>query len=143
MLTRGELAKLGGVNPETIRYYERNGLLPLPARSESGYRLFSTSDVEYIRFVKRAQAVGFSLAEIKTLLEIKFAPDGTGTEVRDLAQTKIDDIDAKIRSLQAMKRVLLTLTEDCPGDVPASECPILNAFQSDDNLVPLTEIAGG
>lgn len=130
LLTRGELAKCGQVNPETIRYYERSGLLPLPARSESNYRLFAQSAVQRIRFIKRAQAVGFSLDEIRTLLDLKFeAQAATCGDVRSMVDSKIDDIDQKITALQAMRAELTVLFDDCPGgDRPTEECPILESF---------------
>jgi Cu(I)-responsive transcriptional regulator len=132
LMTRGELAKCGQVNPETIRYYERSGLLPLPARSESNYRLFAPAAIQRIRFIKRAQAVGFSLDEIKTLLDLKFAPDSTSGEVRAMVGSKIDEIDAKIAALQAMRDELTVLFDDCPGgDRPTEECPILESFAED------------
>jgi Cu(I)-responsive transcriptional regulator len=128
-MTRGELAKQGQVNPETIRYYERSGLLPTPARSESNYRLFPPTEVHRIRFIKRAQAVGFSLDEIKSLLELKYAPDSTCGDVREMVDTKISDIDRKIAALQAMRDELSDLFEECPGgDRPTEECPILERF---------------
>ena len=133
-LTRGELAKLGGVNPETIRYYERSGLLPEAPRSESGYRLFAPDMVRRIRFIKRAQAVGFSLHEIKRLLDIKVAVDATRSDVREMVSGKISEIDEKIAALVAMKETLLNLESLCDGDDhPASECPILERF--DEELV--------
>jgi len=128
-MTRGELAKCGQVNPETIRYYERNGLLPLPERSESNYRLFAPAAIQRIRFIKRAQAVGFSLDEIRTLLDLKFAPEATSGDVRAMVGTKIDEIDAKIAALQVMRDELTVLFDDCPGgDRPTEECPILESF---------------
>jgi DNA-binding transcriptional MerR regulator len=133
-LTRGELAKLGGVNPETIRYYERSGLLPEAPRSEAGYRLFAPDMVRRIRFIKRAQAVGFSLHEIKRLLDIKVAADATRSDVREMVSGKINEIEEKIAALVAMKETLLNLESLCDGDDhPASECPILERF--DDEMV--------
>ena len=129
LMTRGELARHGQVNPETIRYYERSGLLPLPARSESGYRQFAPAAVQRIRFIKRAQAVGFSLDEIRTLLDLNFAPEATCGDVRAMVDAKIDDIDHKIAALQAMRADLRALFDDCPGvDRPTEECPILESF---------------
>ncbi|MEP7293268.1 MAG: heavy metal-responsive transcriptional regulator [Chloroflexota bacterium] len=129
MMTRGELARYGQVNPETIRYYERSGLLPLPARSESNYRLFAPAAAQRIRFIKRAQAVGFSLDEIRTLLDLKFGADATCGDVRGMVDTKIEDIDHKIAALQAMRDELSVLFEECPGgDRPTEECPILESF---------------
>lgn len=128
-MTRGELARHGQVNPETIRYYERSGLLPAPARSESNYRLFAPSAVSRIRFIKRAQAVGFSLDEIKDLIALKFAPDATCGHVRAMVAVKIDDIDHKIAALQAMRDELSVLFDDCPGgNEPTDVCPILESF---------------
>src|SRR4051812_42228910 len=114
LMTRGELARHGQVNPETIRYYERSGLLPLPERSDSNYRMFAPAAVVRIRFIKRAQAVGFSLHEIRTLLDLKFATEATALQatagdVRAMVGTKIDDIDQKIAALQAMRDDLRVL----------------------------------
>src|SRR5215470_7354960 len=100
-LTTGELAKRGGVNLETIRYYERRGLLPKPARSQSGYRAFSLDAVRRVRFIKQAQELGFSLKEIQELLALRIAPDSTQADVRARATRKIADIDAKIKKLRA------------------------------------------
>ena len=132
VMTRGELARHGQVNPETIRYYERSGLLPPAARSASNYRLFSPASVQRIHFIKRAQAVGFSLDEIKSLLALKFAADATCGDVRNMVDAKIDDIDRKIAALQAMRDELNTLFDECPGgDHPTDECPILGSFSED------------
>ncbi len=131
-MTRGELAKHGQVNRETIRYYERSGLLPLPARSEAGYRLFAPAAAQRIRFIKRAQAVGFSLDEIRTLLDLKFGQPATCGDVRGMVDTKLADIDAKISALQAMRAELTVLFDECPGgDRPTEECPILDSFAAD------------
>jgi Zn(II)-responsive transcriptional regulator len=128
-MTRGELARSGQVNPETIRYYERSGLLPLPERSEAGYRLFAPAAAQRIRFIKRAQAVGFSLDEIRSLLDLKFGPEATCGDVRGMVDAKISDIDHKIAALQAMRDELTVLFDDCPGgSVPTEECPILESF---------------
>jgi DNA-binding transcriptional MerR regulator len=126
-LTRGELAKAGGVNRETVRYYERHGLLPEPARSDANYCLFDARAVERLRFIKRAQAVGFSLGEIRELLDIQFAPDSACGDVRGMVEAKIAAIEAQLRALEAMREVLLDLAEACPGgDHHLDECPILD-----------------
>jgi Cu(I)-responsive transcriptional regulator len=128
-ITRGELAQQCGVNPETIRYYERNHLLPQPPRSPAGYRLFSQQDAQRVRFIKRAQSVGFSLDEIRALLELKLDPDGTSGQVRALTQEKVRAIDEKIRSLQAVRDTLVSLIGRCPGgDASTSDCPILECL---------------
>jgi Cu(I)-responsive transcriptional regulator len=129
-ITRGDLAQQCGVNPETIRYYERNQLLPQPPRSPAGYRLFTQQDAQRVRFIKRAQAVGFSLEEIRTLLGLKLDPDGTSGQVRVLAQDKVRAIDEKIRSLQAVRDTLVSLITACPGGhAPISDCPILDCLE--------------
>jgi MerR family copper efflux transcriptional regulator len=127
-LTIGTLAKAAQVNLQTIRYYEREGLLPEPPRRPSGYRMFSPESVRRVRFIKRAQELGFSLAEIKELLALRIDQERDSADVRTLAQGKIADIEQKIRTLQAMKKVLKKLAERCPGCGPTSECPILESL---------------
>ncbi len=130
-LTRGELARQGGVNIETVRYYERRGLLPEPPRSQSGYRLFSKDDLRRVRFIKRAQELGFSLKEIQELLALRVEPQSTRADVRQRAEAKIANIDEKIRQLRAMKKSLQRLTASCSGIGPACGCPILESFEDD------------
>lgn len=128
-MTRGELAKKGQVNPETVRYYERSGLIPTAERSEAGYRLFTPAAAHRIHFIKRAQAVGFSLDDIKTLLDLKFSRDSTCGDVRSMVDAKISDINAKIAALETMRAELTALFDECPGgDQPTDECPILESF---------------
>lgn len=130
----GEVAERGGVNLQTIRYYEREGLLPEPPRLESGYRMFPESTVARIRFIKRAQEIGFALSEIRELLSLRTDEKRERAEVRALAMAKMADIDAKIRTLKAMKTALNRLTERCSGCGPASECPILESIDSEEVL---------
>lgn len=125
----GELADRAGVNLQTIRYYEREGLLPEPPRLASGYRMFPRDAVRRIRFIKRAQELGFTLSEIKELLALRIDRDRGSGEVHKLAQAKITDIEQKIRTLQAMKKVLKQVAERCPGCGPTSECPILESLE--------------
>lgn len=129
-LTRGELAKRGGVNIETIRYYERRGLLPKSPRSAAGYRLFSLDDDRRVRFIKRAQELGFSLKEIEELLTLQNKPHTTRADVRKRAEAKIADIEEKLRDLQAMKESLEQLTATCSGRGSVCGCPILESFDS-------------
>ena len=133
--TIGELAKQGGVNLETIRYYERVGLLQKTPRSASGYRLFSPDGVCRIRFIKRAQELGFSLKEIKELLALRIHPGGTRADVRKRAEAKIADIEEKIKCLRAMKKALLRLTATCCGEGSVTECPILESLSSERELL--------
>jgi MerR family mercuric resistance operon transcriptional regulator len=124
----GEVARRGGVNLQTIRYYEREGLLAKPPRLPSGYRMFPESAVLRVRFIKRAQELGFSLREIRELLAL---PGNAGAqEVRNRTNAKIADIEEKIRSLHAMKDALSSLAQKCPGCGPLSECPILDALEA-------------
>jgi MerR family mercuric resistance operon transcriptional regulator len=124
----GDVAKRAGVNLQTIRYYEQEGLLPRPPRLASGYRVFPDTAVRQVRFIKRAQELGFSLAEIRDLLSLRASAGANAQDVRSRARAKIADIEDKIRSLQAMKDALATLAERCPGCGPLSDCPILDAL---------------
>ncbi len=130
----GEVAERGGVNLQTIRYYEREGLLPEPPRLQSGYRMFPADTVRRVRFIKRAQDLGFTLSEIKELLSLRINHERDSGEVRILAQAKIADIEEKIRTLKKMKRALGDLTDRCPGCGPSSECPILESIDSEEVL---------
>lgn len=129
----GEVASRAGVNLQTIRYYEREGLLPSPPRSASGYRTFPDNAVQRVRFIKRAQELGFSLTEIRELLAL--SGKGGVQLVRARTQSKIANIEEKMRTLQAMKDVLTTLADRCPGCGPLSECPILDALEAKGVLV--------
>jgi DNA-binding transcriptional MerR regulator len=133
-LTRGTLARQGGVNRETIRYYERSGLLPTPERSSGNYCLFDEAAVERLHFIRRAQAAGFTLEEIRQLLTIRFDPESTCGDVREMVGAKIAAIDDRMRLLTAMRETLATLIDDCPGGTrPLDECPILESFDSADD----------
>lgn len=130
LLTRGELAKTCDVNPETIRFYERGGLLPEPDRTPSGYRQYDEHAVQRVRFIKRAQNVGFSLEEIRALLDLQFhADDATSGDVRAMVDVKLREIDEQVRRLLEMKQVLERFRHDCPGgDESIAACPILASF---------------
>ncbi len=133
-LTRGELAKQSGVNSTTVRYYEKIGVLPEPLRSNAGYRIFSTESINRIRFIKQAQELGFSLKEIKELLDLRVTPKATTSDVRNRATEKIGDIGNKIKRLQEMKKSLEVLVESCCDEASASECPILENLSSEDKF---------
>jgi MerR family mercuric resistance operon transcriptional regulator len=124
----GEVAERGGVNLQTIRFYEREGLLPEPPRLASGYRIFPETAVRRVRFIKRAQELGFSLTEIRDLLSLRESGGVGADAVRERAKAKIADIEEKLRTLRAMKDALNRLAERCPGCGPLSECPILDAL---------------
>lgn len=124
-LKSGDLARRAGVNPETLRYYEREGLLPEPLRSESGYRLYSVADVKRVQFIRRSQELGFSLKEIRELLALKMDASQPASTVKQLTEQKILVIEEKIQSLQAMKQELLSLVKTCSGEGSVDHCPIL------------------
>ena len=128
-LRSSELASQGGVNRETVRYYERRGLLPKPPRTAAGYRAFDGDAVRRLRFIKQAQALGFSLKEIRALLALRLDPRASCADVRRRAEAKIADIDEKLRALRAMKRALVGLTAACAGRGPVSACPILESLE--------------
>lgn len=130
-LNIGQVAKMGEVGVETIRFYERKGLLDEPERKPSGYRQYDESVVHRLEFIRRAKELGFTLKEIKELLTLKVDPSTTCADVKDRAKTKIKDIDGKIRSLQQMKRALAKVTSSCSGNGPTNHCPILEAMESD------------
>jgi len=127
-LTTAEVAREGGVNIETIRYYERHGLLPKPPRTPFGYRVFSADSVQRLRFIRRAQELGFTLNEIKDLLAIKVRRGSSCADVRRKAEAKIADVDAKIRHLQAIREALRDITATCSGKGPVTNCSILEAL---------------
>jgi len=128
-LTIGKVAKLSGVGVETVRFYEREGLIPDPPRRESGYRQYPEETVSRIRFIKRAKELGFSLKEIKELLFLSSDPSATCGDIRKRAKSKIADIDARIQTLRKMKIALSQLTATCSGIGPTTECPILETLK--------------
>lgn len=129
-LTVGQLAKDTQVNIETIRYYVRRGLIHPPPRRESGYRQFSKDTIARVRFIKRAQEVGFTLKEISELLSLRVAPDTTCADIKERAEGKIAEVEQKIQALQRIKKALITLKATCRGRGPISECSILEALGS-------------
>jgi Hg(II)-responsive transcriptional regulator len=135
-MTVGTVAKEAEVNIDTIRYYERQGLLPKPSRTRSGYRTFSESTVRRLRFIKNAQALGFTLSEIKQLFTLRIRVGSTCTDVRNRAESKQADIEQKIRSLQAMKRALQQLVSACTTHGPASECSFFENLDRQGNQKP-------
>ena len=135
-----EVARAGGVNLETIRYYERHGLLPKPPRTPAGYRTFDPEAVRRIRFIKQAQVLGFSLKEIRELLSLRIDPRRSCGDVRTRAEAKLADIEGKIRSLRAIKKTLARFIAACSGRGPVSGCPILEALDEEGvNIRPRTK----
>ena len=130
-LTIGQVARHAGVGIETVRFYERQGLLAEPARKESGYRQYAEDVVGRLRFIRRAKELGFSLKEIKELLALRVDPTTTCAEVRSKAAAKIADVEQKIEALQRIRKALVKLTAVCRGRGPTSECPILDALDNE------------
>ena len=124
----GEVAKAAGVGIDAVRFYEREGLLPEPARRPSGYREYSPDAVMDLRFIKRAKELGFSLKEISELLSIERKPNAGAAEVKALAEAKLADLEDKVRALQRMKKALKKIVEDCPGRGPTSDCSLLRSL---------------
>ncbi len=128
--TIGELAKRSGIGLETVRFYERKGLIAEPPRTDSGYRQYPEEVVGRIRFIRRAKELGFALKEISELLSLRVDPDTTCVDVRKQTEFKISDVEEKIRALRRIKTALKKLAASCVGTGPASECPILEALDS-------------
>jgi MerR family mercuric resistance operon transcriptional regulator len=131
-MTIGQLARRAGVGIETVRFYEREGLLEEPTRRASGYRQYGEDVVARLRFIRRAKELGFTLKEIADLLALRLDPDITCAEVKQKAQAKLADIEAKIGDLQRIRQALLEVTASCKGRGPTSACPILEALDHED-----------
>lgn len=132
-LSIGALARSEGLATETLRYYERLGLIEPARRTASNYRVYDAAAVRRLRFIRRAQALGFSLAEIRELLSLHAHPEADMGGVKELAEHKIADIEAKMADLARMKAGLEALAERCPGHGSTAECPILATLLEDDN----------
>src|SRR5947209_1814675 len=126
----GALSKHTGTNIETIRYYERVGLLPAPARSAGGYRLYGIDHLKRLNFVRRARALGFSLAEVRKLLTLADQRRRPCAEVRVVAKTHLEDVKAKIADLRQMARVLKDTVARCETGT-GSHCPMIDALYTD------------
>ncbi len=128
-LRSGQVAARAGVNVQTLRYYERRGLLEQPPRGPSGYREYPAEAVRVVCFIKRAQQLGFTLAEVEDLLRLRTDHGSNRAEVRAAARAKAMDIDARIGDLQAMRRALDVLIDSCSRSGSRRECPILEALE--------------
>jgi Hg(II)-responsive transcriptional regulator len=127
--TIGQLAKRANVNLETIRFYERRGLLPEPPRNKSGHRQYSIKDLRRTEFIKRTQSLGFSLQEISDLLSLRVESGKTCADVKQRVKAKLIDVEEKIKTLQRMREVLQRLEADCPGKGSLNDCPILETLE--------------
>jgi len=124
----GEVAKQVGITVETIRYYEKQGLVKPLGRNSSGYREYSHDTVQHLSFIRRAKELGFSLKEIKELLLLRNTPEATCGDVREQAEAKIKDMENKITDLQRIINDLAILVSFCPGQGPLSQCPIIDSI---------------
>ena len=127
-LTIGKLAKMAGVTNDTVRFYERCGLIDTAGRSESNYRLYRTEDVNRLRFIRRAKELGFSLNEIKDLLALSRNPSATKADIRALTEKKTESIKRKIKDLAKILTAIENLAETCDGPGSPMECPILKSL---------------
>ena len=130
-LTIGQVAKKTDVGLETIRFYEREGLIESPPRRPSGYRAYPVETVARVRFIRTAKDLGFSLKEIGELLSLRVDPVGSCAEIRTIAESKITDIDERVRALQRIRRSLHKLVTACEAREPTSECPILESLEKE------------
>lgn len=128
----GQLARQAGVPVDTVRYYERRGLLSEPMRRPSGYRQYEAQDVATLRFIRRSKALGFTLEETRELLRLSTAADGDRGEIRALAAQRLADVEAKLHELQSVRDTLTGLVNACSGRGPVAGCPIVERVLSFD-----------
>jgi len=129
-LTIGAVAKQAQVRIETLRYYERMGLVTPPPRNGANYRLYPEETVRRVQCIKRAQQLGFSLKEIVELLALRATPETPCADIRTRALAKIETIEEKLRALRAMKHALAQLVEECTGQGEMTDCPILASLDT-------------
>lgn len=124
----GELAKLSGVNAKLIRHYESIGLIPKASRTDSGYRIYTETDVQFLRFIRRARSLGFSMKEIKKLIGLWRNKARASREVKALALSHVQELERKIRDMQEMAQNLQLLARHCHGD-SRPNCPIIESLE--------------
>jgi MerR family copper efflux transcriptional regulator len=130
-LTIGQLAKQTDVGLETIRFYEREGLIENPPRRPSGYRAYPCETIQRVRFIRTAKELGFSLKEIGELLALRVDPIESCAHVKSIAEDKITNIDQRIRTLQRMRKTLRKLVTACKAREATSDCPILDSLDKE------------
>lgn len=128
----GELAERSGVGIDTVRYYEREGLLPKAQRLASGYRTYQGADLKRLRFVRRAKALGFTLPEIRDLLALSDHRDQDMAALKEVATEKLADVQARLAELDRVRVALEALIASCPGHGVLAQCPILDALAGDE-----------
>jgi MerR family transcriptional regulator, copper efflux regulator len=130
----GQLAGRAGVGVETIRYYERRGLLEEPGRTPGGYREYAEPDVLRLRFILRCKELGFSLSEIRELLDLRVAPGSTADDVRRRAAGKVASIDERITDLERIRAALRQLIGSCSAHGRPEECALMHALDGDQDF---------
>jgi Hg(II)-responsive transcriptional regulator len=135
-LSIGQVARQAGVGVETVRFYEREGLLEEPPRRASGYRQYSEQVVKRIHFIKRAQQLGFSLKEIAELLQLRVDAHTSCDVVKQRTEAKIAEVEQKMVELQRMRRALLQVHAQCVGQGPTGPCPMLEALDQQETHEP-------
>lgn len=130
-LTRGQLARRCGIGPETIRFYERQGLLPEAPRSSSNYRRFGEAAVKRLQFIRRAKTLGFSLPEIRELLALQDEPGHDRAEVKRLTESRLREVESRIADLASLRSALQEMVEHCSGHGPIQGCPIIETLAGD------------
>ncbi len=137
VLKTGELAKMAGVNKETIRFYEQKGLLSEPVRTSGGYRQYTQNEVSRLIFIRNAKSLGFSLSEIMELLAIADGSIDRCGDVRKIAEDKLDHINTQLHHLQSLKSTLTNLVDQCAQTSSIHHCPIIESLskgtQQDEN----------
>ena len=132
-LTIGKLAKQADIGIDTVRFYERQGLIDPPLRTDSNYRIYPQEEVTRLKFIKRAKVLGFTLKEIKELLRLRNDPHATKADIKKRTLEKIQDVKQKISDLTKIKEALELLSDSCDGHGSLEGCPILKALDADDD----------
>lgn len=132
-MTISRLAAAADVNPQTVRYYERRDLLPRPRRTASGYRQYGEEALRRLRFIRRAQSLGFSLTEIRELLSLRVRPEVACHDVLQRTRQKLTLVDHKLAELQRIRARLEVLAAACERRQPTDDCPILEVLSEHDN----------
>lgn len=143
LMTSGELASAASVNVETLRFYEREGLLPEPPRTSSGHRRYTRDALERIRMIKRGQELGFSLPDIAALLAAMEDPAAVCEDVCATVQVKIDHMDRLLRKLRSQRRRLVRLRDACPQTRPLRECSVVEELATPSPGDPLRDEEAG
>ena len=126
----GDVAKTTGCSVQTIRFYERKGLLPLVDRSIGNYRVYDTATIQQLQFVKQCRSLGMSTAEVKTLLDIKSRPEQSCANINTLVAKHLQDVVIRIQELQALKLSLENMASTCDDEKTVRDCGILNYLQA-------------